>query len=204
MSSVYKFGGSSELEKEQFAVIDKKNNDFVLRDGRYTLTVILGMGINKVSTVADPVDAQDAATKKYVDNVKEYVKNTAMTLIQNPGKRLIISTEDGNVVDSDLSVEDIIKKSAISEFLIPKLQSPAEGKLLMLTAEGNVIESDLSIEDIVQKSIISEFAIPKLQSPTGGKLLMSTANGNIIVFRAQPSANSAHTSMIMLSRITRK
>jgi len=48
------------------------------------------MGINKVSKVVDPVDAQDAATKKYVDNVKEWVKNTAMTLIQNPGKRLII------------------------------------------------------------------------------------------------------------------
>jgi len=69
-----------------------------------------------VSRVADPVDSQDAVTKKYVDNVKERVKNTAMTLIQNPGKRLIISTEDGNVVDSDSSVEDIIKKNVISEF----------------------------------------------------------------------------------------
>jgi len=90
----------------------------------HTPTGTLDMGINKVSRVADPDDSQDAATKKYVDNLKEWVKNTAMTLIQNPGKRLIISTED--VVDSDSSVEDIIKKSAISEF--PYSQATITGR----------------------------------------------------------------------------
>jgi len=70
MSTIYKFGGSSELEKEQLAVIGKTNNDFVLRDGGNMLTGTLDMVINKVSRIADPVDTQNAATKNYVDSVK--------------------------------------------------------------------------------------------------------------------------------------
>jgi len=48
---------------------------------------------------------------------------------------------EGNVIENDLSIKDIVQKSTISEFAIPKLQSPTGGKLLMSTADGYIIES---------------------------------------------------------------
>jgi len=50
-------------------------------------------------------------------------------------------TAKGNVIESDLSIKDIVQKSTISEFAILKLQSPTGGKLLMSTADGNIIQS---------------------------------------------------------------
>lgn len=139
MNTVYKFGGSPDSEKEERKIIDKMSNDFVLKDGGTTLTGTLDMGVNKISRVVDPGDAQDAATKKYVDD--ELTKNV-MKVIQNPLKKLTVSTEDGNVEDTDLSVDDVVRKSAISELAIPKLQSPVGGKFLVSTSEGNIAESD--------------------------------------------------------------
>jgi len=63
MSTVYKFGWSSELSNEQILIINKINDDFVLKDGSNTLTGTLDMGVNKMSRVVDPSDVQDAATK---------------------------------------------------------------------------------------------------------------------------------------------
>jgi len=63
MSTVYKFGGLPELSNEQIFVINKINEDFVLRDGSNTLTGTLDVGVNKISRVVNPADAQEAATK---------------------------------------------------------------------------------------------------------------------------------------------
>jgi len=44
-------------------VINKINDNFVLRDGSNTLTGTLDMGVTKISRVVDPADAQGKATK---------------------------------------------------------------------------------------------------------------------------------------------
>jgi len=77
MSLVYIFGGTSN------DVINKINGDFVLRDGSNTLTGTLDMGVNKISRAVDPANAQDAATKNYVDDM-------SIPKIQNPINQLTI------------------------------------------------------------------------------------------------------------------
>ena len=42
--------------------------DYVKKDGSVTMTGALNMGSHKVTNVTDPTNAQDAATKKYVDD----------------------------------------------------------------------------------------------------------------------------------------
>jgi len=78
MSTAYKFGGSSELSNEQIFVINKINEDFVLRDGSNLIMSTLDMGVNKISRVVDLVDAQDATAK-----------NTLMTRVYLNYKTLI-------------------------------------------------------------------------------------------------------------------
>jgi len=145
MSPVYIFGGSPNDP------INKINNDVVLRDGSNTLTGTLDMGVNKISRVVDPVDNQEAATKKYVDNA-------SIPKIQNPNKKLVVSNEEGNVVDSSLSVNDVITKS--SNYAI---QNPIN-QLTVSTDAGYIIDSDLKVDDVFTKTNINKHDIPLINN----------------------------------------
>ena len=68
---VDKFGRMSDTKtKDTGASLTYINNNYVRSDGGTPLTGSLDMRGNTIYNIADPVNPQDVATKKYVDNTK--------------------------------------------------------------------------------------------------------------------------------------
>jgi len=50
-------------------------------------------------------------------------------------------SSDGNIVETDINITDIITINNISGYAIPKLQNAIGNKLVISTSDGDIIES---------------------------------------------------------------
>lgn len=173
---VYKFGGNPEVEEEETHILERVDKDYVRLNGDNTFTGPLDMGENRIVRVGDPIQDDDAVTKKYVDEVKSYsetlvvgihdaysrdFRERAVKKIVNPRQKLVVSTENGNIADSDIAVGDVALKNDIT----PKLTSASGNKVLMSDSDGNIVESEpIAYTSINPRSNVISGYIRKLGS----------------------------------------
>jgi len=57
------------------------------------------------------------------------------------GSKLLMLSSDGNIVETGISIADIITTYNINKYAIPKLQGAVGNKLVISTSDGDIIES---------------------------------------------------------------
>ena len=160
---VYKFGGDPEIEEEESNILERVDEQYARLNGNNVFTGQLDMGGHKIVRLSRPMQDDDAVTKKYVDDIKEYgealtvsmhhaidtkIRDEVVRKIQGPRQKLVVSTEDGNVVDSSLAVSDVALKTDLTS----KVLSANGNRILMSDSDGNIIESNPMLYTSIKSS----------------------------------------------------
>ena len=131
------------------------NTDFVRRDGTLAMTANLNMNTHKITSLTDPSDAQDAATKNYTDGVGSTAISTclrrdgtnAMTANLNVDTHKVV-----NVVDPSDAQDAATKNYSDTTFLKLDGTNPMAAALNMGTHRITSIVDPSSAQDAATKN----------------------------------------------------
>ena len=127
---------ASELVTNFTDLVNFLNASVVHRDGALAMTAALAMGANKITGVADPTLAQDAATKAYVDAAitAEVISDQVGTMVATNTETFITVTyqDADNTLDFVVPVLDednMVSDSAVNLATQQSIKAYADTKL---------------------------------------------------------------------------
>lgn len=153
-------------------------SDYLKKDGSVSLSGDLNLDSHKLTNVADPVNPQDAATMKYVDDeiaAKSYWSKAGTELSYldgdvNFGQKLRLKSSETNVIE--LKAPDDL--NGIVTFTLPK-EHGASGQFLKTDASGNLSWGDVTGGTITEINSIA----PLSGSGAAGGVALSLNYDNV-------------------------
>jgi hypothetical protein len=165
---------------------------YIKSDGTRAFSGAVSMGNNLINNVTDPVSAQDAATKNYVDTVAQGLSSKHSARVATTGSETF-TISSGNVTQITGTSVDGVSPSVGDYILIKDAPSATGTGSANSTQPGNGLYSVTSNTTNLSVSRVAELS--GSIKPGGAYVFVEagTANGSAGYVVSNPGANSAFT-----------